>query len=181
MERMDESHIRARTSALVSDWAGDRQPPFTGERSVDFADAITVAHLVAEEAKSNLERWITAARRAGVTWIDIGNALGISKQAAQQRYRPATKAQDPVQKSARGVLEIAAFAVDEPTILRREGRRGNELIDVNESTLFFRHTRSKWEYRRLIETSLEIYKMPQDGWTHVRSLFPFSYFKRIVQ
>jgi hypothetical protein len=42
------------------------------------------------DAREKLDRWITdaaaAARAAGYSWTDVGNALGTTKQGAQQRY-----------------------------------------------------------------------------------------------
>lgn len=56
------------------------------ERVQDYLD--TVSRVVAR--RNALEREIavcvSAARAAGVPWSRIGEALGVSKQAAQQRY-----------------------------------------------------------------------------------------------
>lgn len=42
----------------------------------------------AQQAESELARTIVAAREAGVTWQEIGDAIGCSKQAAWEKYRP---------------------------------------------------------------------------------------------
>jgi hypothetical protein len=61
-------------------------------------DEVAVAeHLLrrAAVARARSERQITeavdAARRAGISWKRIGVELGITAQAAQQRYGPATR------------------------------------------------------------------------------------------
>src|SRR5580693_8987652 len=42
------------------------------------------------EAAEDLEAaQVTAARKAGATWIDIGACYGLTKQGAQQRFRAA--------------------------------------------------------------------------------------------
>jgi hypothetical protein len=42
------------------------------------------------EAAEELEAaQVSAARKAGATWIEIGACYGLSKQGAQQRFRPA--------------------------------------------------------------------------------------------
>lgn len=179
MEQAEEKLIRDKIAGLVTDWAAYRQPAFTGEKLSEFVDAIAVAHLVTEEAKANLRRWVAVARRAGVSWLDIGRTLGISKQAAQQRYGALPTDENPPGKPARGLILLSAGAANELETLRREGRRGHELIDVTESTLFLRRTKHLWEYKKLVESSLEIHRMPQEGWRHIRDVFPFSYFKRI--
>ncbi|OJU15111.1 MAG: hypothetical protein BGN95_03150 [Sphingomonas sp. 66-10] len=175
---MEEEVIKQRVLALVTDWAAFRHPPFTGEKTAEFVDAISVAHLVAEEAKSNLRQWVLIARRAGVSWLDIGGALGISKQAAQQRYGSTSTDKDPPRKSARGIFSLKAGSMQEMTILHREGRRGHELIDATKSELSFKRTRKTWEYRKVIFSSLEIHRMMKEDWMHVSDVFPFSYFKR---
>lgn len=180
MEQNDEKLIREKTRHLVTDWAALRQPVFKGTTR-DFADAVAVAQLVLEEAGSNLRQWVSAARRAGVSWLEIGTALGISKQAAQQRYgaivRPAAC---PAEAPHRGIIQRSAGTAEELALLRREGARGHELVDATEVTLFFRRTRSIWEYTKALEASLDAYRLSKDGWVCVRSIFPFSYFKRVV-
>jgi len=51
------------------------------------------------EAAEELEAaQVEAARKAGATWIEIGACYGLTKQGAQQRFRPArnqAKAADP--------------------------------------------------------------------------------------
>lgn len=44
---------------------------------------IAIARLEELEAKT-----VADARAAGVTWVDIGALYGLSKQGAQQRFRP---------------------------------------------------------------------------------------------
>ncbi len=42
---------------------------------------------MADEADEALRRIVASAREAGASWAAIGGALGITRQAAQQRYR----------------------------------------------------------------------------------------------
>lgn len=53
---------------------------------VELAGLIDAAHAVAE-AEHHLARAARAARRAGATWTQIGDAAGVTRQAAQQRWR----------------------------------------------------------------------------------------------
>lgn len=41
---------------------------------------------IAQAFTDDLPIFVNAARRNGATWEQIGNALGVSRQAAQQRY-----------------------------------------------------------------------------------------------
>jgi len=52
----------------------------------DYQRAITEADQRIESHKAGLALLIAQARFAGVPWSVIGGALGISKQAAQQRF-----------------------------------------------------------------------------------------------
>lgn len=48
------------------------------------------------EAAEELEAaQVAAARKAGITWIEIGACYGLTKQGAQQRFRPARDQADP--------------------------------------------------------------------------------------
>src|ERR1700683_1677247 len=49
------------------------------------------------EAADELEiAQVTAARKAGATWNEIGACYGLTKQGAQQRFRPARSQATPV-------------------------------------------------------------------------------------
>ena len=178
MQIVEQQVIREQTGALVLDWAARRQPPFTGETAEGFAEAITVAHLVADEGRITLHRWIDAARRTGLSWTDIGNALGISKQAAQQRFKPAEIGDDLASGGSDEIVRFGASAFNEMSILREEGRKGNELIRTGALTLVFRPTAHLWEYRRRIGTVSMNAEMKRAGWIYVSSWVPFHYFKR---
>jgi len=51
-----------------------------------YEDLITVINLVSQEADELLRETIISARHAGLSWDRIGKLLGISRQAAQQRF-----------------------------------------------------------------------------------------------
>ena len=180
--RIAEQHaIREKTSALVLDWAENRKPPFTGETEDGFAEAITVAHLVADEAKLNLHRWIDAARRTGLSWTDLGSALGISKQAAQQRFKSIDANDDSSIAHEEEIVRTRYSAIfNERKILREEGLKRNELIRTNNNSLVFRPTGHIWEYRRRVGFSAMRKEMRDAGWTLVSTWPPVSYFKRQV-
>src|SRR5690242_4262497 len=59
------------------------------EGSLDrLAAAVMVAEEVRDLADGVLDRFVTAARADGRSWSEIGAVLGVTKQAAQQRYVP---------------------------------------------------------------------------------------------
>lgn len=177
MDLAEQQKLREKTSALIFEWADERCPPFTGETPEGFADVIVAAHLVAEEGRINLYRWIDAARRVGMSWAEIGDTLGISKQAAQQRFKAAF---DDVLETDEDleVIRFGATAFNEMNILREEGLKGNELVRTGALTLVFRRTSEPWEYRRRLGASSLMPQMQREGWKHVSSWLPFHYFKR---
>lgn len=178
MQISEQQQIRDKTAGLVVEWASSRQPPFTGEAADGFVEAITVAHLVADEGRLGLHRWVDAARRTGLSWTEIGNALGISKQAAQQRFKPAEMDDDVPGEDGETRVRFGATAFNEMSMLREEGRKGNELVDTGIFTLTFRPTDHPWEYRRLVGAASLKAEMAKAGWTYVSSWMPFHYFKR---
>lgn len=50
-------------------------------------DAIRLAERRVDEARAGLVETIAAARANGATWADLGKVLGISRQAAWERFR----------------------------------------------------------------------------------------------
>lgn len=176
MRLSEQEVIRHKTSAIMLDWAKDREPPFTGETSEGFGDAITAAHLIADEARISLHRWVDAARRAGLSWTDIGGALGISKQAAQQRFKPEEIVETPVSDDEE-VVRLGAHAFNELQMLQEEGAKGNELIRVGFLSLIFRGSSQAWEYRRMIGAPRSDIG---DGWQYVAAWMPFTYYKRAI-
>ncbi|MEN2748457.1 hypothetical protein [Sphingomonas sp. T9W2] len=180
MQVREEQALRSRTASIVLDWAAEREPPFSGEGKGDFAAAIMAAHVVADEARLGLHRWIAAARRADMSWAEIGEALGISKQAAQQRFgRLAGHAGEGGADGATFV-RTGATAFNEMRILAEEGRKGNELVALGVLTLIFRPSDRMWEYCRRIGTGSDSTRLQADGWNHVASYLPFHYYKRAI-
>jgi len=177
--RIAEEHIiREKTAALVVDWASSRRPPFTGETAEGFQEAINVAHLVADEGRISLHRWIDAARRTGLSWTEIGEALGITKQAAQQRFKSTDFGDDVESREGEEIVRFGATAFNEMYMLRNEGRKGNELVRTGALMLVFRSTGHPWEYRRRIGAAPMLAEMKRAGWEYVSSWLPFHYFKR---
>jgi hypothetical protein len=178
MRIAEQQALRARVAALMLDWAENREPPFTGESREGFEEAILAAHLIADESRVELHRWVDAARRSGLSWSEIGEVLGISKQAAQQRFRTPdiNEAAGPSDASEDEILvRWGAHAFNEMDILREEGAKGHELVSFGPLFLKFRRTETNWEYRRVIGGRP---KLEREGWRYVGSWLPFFYYKR---
>lgn len=53
-----------------------------------LSNAVMVAQHLGETADSLIGHFVDQARRSGASWTDIGASMGVSKQAAQQRFVP---------------------------------------------------------------------------------------------
>ena len=68
--------------------------------ALDVADGpisrLEAARLLREAAEELEAAQVEAARKAGATWNEIGTCYGLTKQGAQQRFRPARNQAKPV-------------------------------------------------------------------------------------
>lgn len=181
MNYAKEQEIREQTAAVMVAWAQSCDPPFTGDTIEGYREAIGAAHCIADEGRLILHRWVDAARRTGMSWAEIGAVLGISKQAAQQRFRSAADVDVDAAEEGTGetVVRLGASAFNEMNILRQEGRKGNELVDVGPMKLVFRRTPQAWEYRRDLGIA-SFADLERQGWVLAASWLPFRYWKRPV-
>jgi hypothetical protein len=59
-----------------------------GDPLAHLSTAVAVAGQLGEVADHLIGHFVDQARRAGASWTDIGRAMGVTKQAAQQRFVP---------------------------------------------------------------------------------------------
>jgi ATPases with chaperone activity, ATP-binding subunit len=53
-----------------------------------LSDAVTVAGRLAEQSDALIGHFVDQARRSGASWSQIGESMGVTKQAAQKRFVP---------------------------------------------------------------------------------------------
>lgn len=85
------THLFESTPEAALEQAVDRMAGLVKQRKAGQAAhwSLMLAHLHAYEAKwlpLALERAVAEARANGASWNDVGSRLGMSKQAAQQRF-----------------------------------------------------------------------------------------------
>ena len=152
-----------------------------GRSELDGTDALLKLVQTTGQASAiciNFQRATVAqARRSSLSWSEIGDALGISKQAAQQRFG-LPEAQSP--ENLRTVHGANAF--NEMAMLASEGEAGYHLVGFGPLTLLLKPSKKKWLHKRIIAVNaMKIREqMEADGWEYVGSWFPFHYFKRPV-
>lgn len=81
MSTDEGSHARYRVRRVVEDLSPTLRGP---QRPLDALEAVRHAQHALADARDLLT---VAARREGATWAQIGTALGITRQAAQQAHR----------------------------------------------------------------------------------------------
>jgi len=145
---------------------------------------VSASRTAAEETSRLLRDSINGARAAGHSWDTLGRLLGVSRQAAQQRFstatRPAPAADGSTEQPARKVLTpLTAF--DEMAVLAIEGRRGWHVVDYGTLYHVVEHSDRAWEHRRLLWTpgGMARRRLEAEGWQLIReATFPWGYFKR---
>jgi len=172
LDEEESAAIREGVERAITGAAGDLRAAL--ERDPDsFLRLVALAQVGARHAERLLHDSVNGARRAGHSWDAIGGVLGVSRQAAQQRFKSASVASDKRQRVVTG-----AHAFNEMRILAEEGRRGHHLVDFGALFLVVERSRHQWEHRRLIGTSRAREKLEAEGWLLVGSWFPFCYYKR---
>lgn len=177
-----EQQVRLReavTEAVLSQPADLRQRL---ERDPEASLVLVVAARTAAEQTSLLLREaVASARGAGHSWDVIGRLLGVSRQAAQQRF--GSGAVEPLAAGSGEVAERRVLspltAFTEMAVLEQEGRAGWHVVEYG--TLFHVVEASDvpWEHRRVPWSPTAARRMAADGWTLIRgATFPWGYYKR---
>jgi hypothetical protein len=82
---MELLNLPARLDDLI-DYTRQQHPG--GGALAHLTDAVLVANHLGDVADHLVGHFVDQARRAGASWTEIGQAMGVSKQAAQKRFVP---------------------------------------------------------------------------------------------
>ncbi|GAB3238260.1 hypothetical protein GCM10027586_16080 [Kineococcus gypseus] len=175
------ARLHERIAAAVLEAAGA-----SGDPSHDPATTlqlVAASRAAAEETSRLLRASIDGARSAGHRWDTIGSLLGVSKQAAQQRFgTPAGKTAADGGVGADGrprrvLTPLTAF--DEMAVLEREGRRGWHVVDYGTLYHLVEASDQQWEHLRQPWNPTARRRLEKEGWTLIRTAtFPWGYYKR---
>ncbi|MGY1709096.1 hypothetical protein ACI8AC_06250 [Geodermatophilus sp. SYSU D00758] len=80
----DAKHVTEQTAA--EQWLDELDPATTQSRDTTHFRRILAASKAVSAAEEELRKAVADARQAGDSWAMVGAALGISRQAAQQRF-----------------------------------------------------------------------------------------------
>ncbi|WP_454049571.1 hypothetical protein [Cellulomonas sp. Marseille-Q8402] len=126
-----------------------------------YLELVALSRAARAETDVLLAAAVTSARGAGCTWEQVGAILGMTRQAAQQRYGRAGGHPDPAPET-RELRPLTAF--NEMAVLARAGRYGWR--SVGYGALFHTVVREdrQWEHTRTFG------RPPQgEGWQPVGS------------
>jgi|GEM_PF-2932922 len=176
----EEQEIRGRTNDLVTTWQMEERGDIEAMSLDDYLDLVQASAVASEESVQSLHMWVSASRRAGARWEQIGEILGVSRQAAQKRFGESFD--DSVTPSEKRVTMVTAF--NEVAILAEEGAAGYEVVRAGWGVLYFRHVGHAVENVRRVSLSLRqssvISEMEEQGWKFVFRWTPYTYYTRPV-
>jgi hypothetical protein len=117
-----------------------------------------------------------AAHEAGVSWNRIGSTLGVSRQAAQQRFDVNYSVKLPRGPETRILGPVARD--EEMYHLEVAGSQGWKLVDARHGEHALQHQGGAWEVKRVSIFSLRPLPTTHEGWTAVSARFPDCFYVR---
>lgn len=183
------ARVRDELSALVSrldpglvDRLGDESTPGAAGLAL-----VALSGSISSEAQDLLRSAVAAARETGASWATIGGVLGISKQAAQQRFgkeprssQGATPEGDPWAESDGRIWRMTPVdAFDELPRLERAGRHGWHSIRYGILYHELVHSPVQWEHLRVTVFNNPRKRLEAEGWRPLgTNWFPWIYYTR---
>lgn len=137
---------------------------------------LLVQHTASAETvvRDLLHQAVGAARSDGHSWAAIGTALGMSRQAVQQRFG-GRHGDDELEPEERWLGPVTAF--DEMAELQLAGRLGWHTVGVGMLRHRMVRTPHQWEHRRVLWSG-SLARYEKDGWVVGPRAFPWVYLVR---
>lgn len=139
-------------------------------------DLVVLTRRAQEVTNDLLHDAVASARAAGASWEAIGSALGMSRQAAQQRFgrRP-----EPIPGTAEHRQIVGLTAFNEIEQLNAWGRHGWHSIRFGPLFHDVQLSAVQWEHARTVIGGRKAKELESSGWERIgSSWFPWVYFKR---
>jgi len=149
----------------------------TGPDGPDHLGVLAAARVAVEESERRLRQAVEAARGAGHGWDAVGRLLGLTAQAAQQRFEPAGAEGGP-EPVRRTLDSLTAFG--EMSALEQEAQDGWHSVGHGTGYHVLEASPWQWEHRRVIVAiGARHRRMTDEGWQLVGSeRLPWAYYKR---
>ncbi|MFD5319354.1 hypothetical protein [Streptomyces sp. NPDC127098] len=143
---------------------------------------VAASRVAAEETSRLLRQSINGARAAGHSWEVVGRLLGISRQAAQQRFGTPAATPPPADPGAHRRVLSPLNAFNEMDALAESGRRGWHVVDYGHLHHLVESSPRQWEHQRLWwPTRRRRRRMVEQGWELIVPTdfdSPWAYYKR---
>lgn len=159
--------------AILAHAGLERVPDATDLESRAFLALIASSSDAEREVTALLQRSVISARAAGVSWARIGDGLGMSRQAAQQRF--GGRADVTESQAERWLGPVTAF--DEMAELEIAGRQGWRTVEVQLFSHRLVHASTQWQHRRVLWRG-SLAREKSDGWEIGARAFPWIYLVR---
>ncbi|GAB14958.1 hypothetical protein ARGLB_080_00220 [Arthrobacter globiformis NBRC 12137] len=169
-------------SAAIAQAVANATPELSkrlGEGEDVYAEILEVAAQAHEETRSILQSTVDSARRAGHSWEAIGRILGVSKQAAQQRFGRPQQAFVGDVPAVKRLYPVNAF--NEMTVLREVGQFGWHSVGFGVRFHRIELSAEQWEHTRIIANPKAVSDLEAQGWQRIgEQSFPWAYFSRCL-
>ncbi|GAA3696109.1 hypothetical protein GCM10022204_10090 [Microlunatus aurantiacus] len=146
----------------------------SGGREADPLGVVSRVVEAEDVVRDLLRQSVLAARAAGCSWAAIGAELGMSRQAAQQRFG-GTAAGAPTDDHERWLGPVTAF--DELPELALAGRLGWHTVEAGMLKHRMVRTDTQWEHKRVVWPGSPA-RNGRDGWQIGCRAFPWVYLIR---
>jgi hypothetical protein len=128
------------------------------------------------EVRALLQQSINSARSAGQSWSAIGETLGLSRQAVQQRFgKDGDSGRTAPEPDQRWLGPVTAF--DEMRELKLAGELGWRTVEAKMFYHLVERTPTQWEHRRTVWSG-PVKRLEKDGWEVAVLAFPWVYLVR---
>ncbi|GAA0315265.1 hypothetical protein [Kineococcus aurantiacus] len=142
---------------------------------------VAATRVAAEETSRLLREAVAGARSAGHRWDTLGTLLGVSKQAAQQRFATPTRPDPHVGDAGAPERKVLSpiTSLEEMAVLAEEGRHGWHIVDYGTLFHVVEASETQWEHHRQPWAPGARRRLEAQGWTLVKTMtFPWGYYKR---
>ena len=138
-----------------------------------YLDLVALTQRASAETDALLRSAIAAARTAGHSWTAVGLALGISKQAAQQRFGAPAAVAEPGEQ--RVLSPLTSYT--EMEVLERAGRLGWHSIGFGSLYHLVEKSEVQWRHERVPAFGGQRRELEAAGWQRVGTMwFPWAYY-----
>lgn len=142
-------------------------------------DLVVIASEAHTETGKILNSAVSSSRAAGWSWEAVGKALGMSRQAAQQRFGLKAELAEPSPERQR---LVGLTATNEMDVLNEKGRHGWHSVGYGPLFHDLEKTDSQWEHCRVFVGSRKSRDLESHGWERIGTMwFPWHYYKRMLE